>query len=70
MLEPFNARSEMTLATRQERNYLMLGSLRMANMLELFKARFEMTFAGNPAKARFFDAGKFESGEYAWRSKV
>jgi splicing factor 45 len=24
-----------------------------------------MTFAGNPVKARFFDAGKFENGEYA-----
>ena len=64
MLEPFKARSEMTLATQQERNSLMLGSLGMANMLELFKARSEMTFAGNPAKERFLDAGKFESGEY------
>jgi splicing factor 45 len=25
----------------------------------------EMTFAGNPVKARFFDAAKFENGEYA-----
>jgi splicing factor 45 len=24
----------------------------------------EMTFAGNPVKARFFDAVKFENGEY------
>jgi len=70
MLEPFKARSEMTLATQQERNSLMLGSLGMANMLELFKARSEMTFAGNPVKARFFDAGKSESDEYAGAVKL
>ena len=64
MLEPFKARSKMTLAAQEERDSLMLGSSRMANTLELFKARSEMTFAGNPAKERFLDAGKFESGEY------
>lgn len=65
MLEPFKARSEMALATQRERGFLMLGNSTMANMLDLFKARSEMTFAGSPAKARFFDARNFESDEYA-----
>lgn len=42
--------------------------VKFTNQLSALKAcggTNEMTFAGNPVKARFFDAGKFENGEYA-----
>jgi hypothetical protein len=43
----------------------MLGSSRMASMLERFKMRLEMMFVGNPANGRLFSTGKLENGEYA-----
>ena len=42
--------------------------VKFTNQLSALKAcggTNEMTFAGNPVKARFFDASKFENGEYA-----
>lgn len=42
--------------------------VKFTNQLSALKAcggTNEMTFAGNPVKARFFDAVKFENGEYA-----
>jgi splicing factor 45 len=42
--------------------------VKFTNQLSALKAcggTNEMTFAGNPVKARFFDAEKFENGEYA-----
>ncbi|TLD04604.1 hypothetical protein E2P81_ATG10279 [Venturia nashicola] len=42
--------------------------VKFTNQLSALKAcggTNEMTFAGNPVKARFFDAAKFENGEYA-----
>jgi len=37
----------------------------MASMLGWFKMRLKMTFAGDSVKARVFDAGEVEHGEYA-----
>jgi hypothetical protein len=33
-------------------------------MLERSKMRLQLTFAGNPTKARFFGTGKFDNGEH------
>jgi len=41
------------------------GKSKMASMLGWFKMRLKMTFAGDSVKARVFDAGEVEHGEYA-----
>lgn len=46
-------------------NEVFVKFTNQSSALNACKGTDEMTFAGNPVKARYFDAGKFENGEYA-----